>query len=247
MLPGIIFIILSGVLFALAYFLYFKEAYYLISGINFSPRQTVQERYDLPGMTKHMGRMCALIGLVLLISGIGAFIGFEMLFLIPIGFIFIIIPIFLFGTERYMYVGRRSQRVVNIVITAFMAAVAVFVVVTTLTGAKPPEIQLEDNCLVIKSMYGTEIPLASIEKVDMINLAGKEISKLNGFNMGNNLKGKFVVKGIGTVTIYQQGEPCNSVEIKTANKTYLINLGSEADNENLKSHIIDAMKSIDPQ
>ena len=84
-----------------------------------------------------------------------------------------------------------------------MTAVAVFVVVTTLTGAKPPEIQIEGNSLVIESMYGTEIPLSSIERVDMVNLAGKDISKLNGFNMGNNLKGSFDVEGTGTVTIYQ--------------------------------------------
>jgi len=242
MMPGIIFLIFSVMLFIFAYLLYFKEAYWLISGINFSPRQTVRARYDLPGLTKHFGRMCALIGLIMLISGIGAFVEYIMLILIPLGFLFVIIPVFLFGSERYMYVGRKTQRIINIVITVFMTGVAVFVVLTMLNGAKASDIHIEDESIVIGSTYGTEIPLDSIHQVDMMDLTGKEISKINGFNMGDNLKGIFRVEGLGTVTIYQQGEPGNSVYIKTDDKTYLINLGSEAENENLKSLIIDAMK-----
>ena len=241
--PGIIIAIICSVMFLLAYLLYFKEAYWLISGINFSSRQTVRERYDLSGLTKHFGRMCALIGLIMLIAGIGAFIGLEMLILMPFAFLFVIIPVFLFGSERYMYVGRKSQRIINLVITVFMSGVAVFVVLTMLNGAKDPVIHIEGDSLVIRSAYGTEIPLGSIDQIDMMDLTGKEISKINGFNMGDNLKGLFSVNGLGTVTLYQQGEPGNSVYIKTDDNTYLINLGSEEANENLKSLITDAMKS----
>jgi hypothetical protein len=126
MVPGIIFFALSAMLFIFAYLLYFKEAYWLISGINFSPRETVRERYDLTGLTKHLARMCALIGMVLLISGVGAFLGQEILFAGTVFSIFIIIPVFLFGTEKYMYVGRKTQRIINIAITALMTLVAVF-------------------------------------------------------------------------------------------------------------------------
>jgi hypothetical protein len=90
-------------------------------------------------------------------------------------------------------------------------------------------------------MYGTEIPLDSIRKVDMFDLTGRDITKMNGFNMGNNLKGKFKVEELGTVTLYQQGKPCNSVLIWSDDKKYLINLGSEAENEDLKLKIINAM------
>jgi hypothetical protein len=243
MVPGLIFIVLSAMLFAFAYLLSFKEAYWLISGINFKSRNTVQQQYDLPGLTKHFARMCALIGLVLLISGVGAFVGFEMLFAAPIFSVFIIVPVFLFGTERYMYVGRKTQRIINIVITTFMTAVAIFVAVTTVTGAKAPVIQIENGSLVIESMYGREIPLDSIQQVDMANLKDKEVSKLNGFNMGDNLKGLFNVEGLGKVTIYQQGKPCDSVLIKTKDKTYLINMGSAAENEKLRSQIKSAVNS----
>lgn len=241
--PGILFAVMSGILFIMAYLLYFKEAYWLISGINFSPRQTIREKYDLPGLTKHVGKMCALIGLIMLIAGIGAFIGLEMLVLIPLGFVFIIVPVSLFGSERYMYVGRGTQRIINIVITIFMITVAVFAAVMIVTGVTAPVIQIEGDLLVIESEYGTEIPLDSIRQVDMMDFAGKEISKINGFNMGDNLKGDFNIEGLGIITIYQQGKPCNSVRIYTADKIYLINLGSEAENEKLKSMIIDEIKS----
>ena len=241
MLPGIIFIIISAALFLMAYLLYYRQAYWLISGVNFSPRETVHERYDLPGLTRHLGRMCALIGLVMLVSGIGAFAGNDMLLAIPIGSIFIMLPIFLFGTERYMYVGRKTQRIINIVITALMGVVLIFVVTTTLVGMRPPEIRIQDGNLEIKSMYGTEIPLDSIRQVDMVDLKGRMIGKLNGFNMGDNMKGTFAVEDLGMVTLYQQGEPCSSVRIITGSKTYLINLGSEAENIKLKSQIMRAM------
>ena len=243
MLPGIIFMALSAMLFLFAYLLYFKEAYWLISGINFTPRGTVRERYDLTGLTKHLARMCALIGMVLLISGIGAFLGIEVLFAGTLFSIFIIIPIFMFGTERYMYVGRKTQRIVNIAITALLAIVAVFVIVTTVIGAKPPAILITDDRIAIQSMYGTEIPFDSIQSVDMFDLTGRDITKLNGFNMGDNLKGKFDVDGIGTVTVYQQGKPCNSVLVWTTDRKYLINLGSDAENENLRSKILNAVNN----
>jgi hypothetical protein len=242
MVPGIIFFALSAMLFIFAYLLYFKEAYWLISGINFSPRETVRERYDLTGLTKHLARMCALIGMVLLISGVGAFLGQEILFAGTIFSIFIIIPVFLFGTEKYMYVGRKTQRIINIAITALMTLVAVFVIITTVSGSKPPVIQITDDSVEIQSMYGTEIPLDSIRSVDLFDLAGCEIIKLNGFNLGDNRKGKFDVKGIGTVTLYQQGKPCSSVLIWTADRKYLIDLGSEEENNKLRSQIISAME-----
>lgn len=80
MLAGIIFMVLSAMLFLFAYLLYFKEAYWLISGINFTPRETVRERYDLTGLTRHLARMCALIGIVLLVSGVG-----DRIYLINLG------------------------------------------------------------------------------------------------------------------------------------------------------------------
>lgn len=241
MIPGIIFLATGAMLFVFAYLLYFKEAYWLISGINFTPRETARERYDLTGLTKHLARMCALIGAVMLISSAGAFLGIEMLFAAPIFSLFIILPVFLFGTERYMYVGRKTQRIINIAITALMALVAVFAVSSTVIGSRAPVITVDEDSIVIESIYGTDIPLDSVQSVDMFDLGGRDITKLNGFNMGNNLKGKFSVEGIGTVTLYQQGKPCNSVLIRADDKEYLINLGSEAENESLRSKIISAM------
>lgn len=241
MIPGIIFLALGAMLFVFTYLLYFKEAYWLISGINFTPRETVRERYDLTGLTRHLARMCALIGVVLLISSVGAFMRIEILFTAPIFSLFIILPVFLFGTERYMYVGRKTQRIINIAITALLAAVAVLVIIMTVSGAKPPVITIDKGSIMIESMYGTDIPLDSVQSVDMFDLDGCDITKLNGFNMGNNLKGKFSVEGIGTVTLYQQGKPCNSVLIRADDKEYLINLGSVAENESLRLKIISAM------
>ncbi len=240
MIPGILLTAISAMLFLIAYFLFFKEAYWLISGINFSPRQTAQTRYNLPGLTKHMGRMCALIGFVMLVSGVGAFTGLEMLVVIPLGFIFIIVPVFLFGSERYLYVGRRAQRIINILITGLMLTVAIFTSVKLINGSKAPVIQIEDGSLVIESTYGVEIPLGSIKNISLVDLKGKEFYKLNGFNLGNTLRGSFRVEGLGNVTIFQQGNPCPSVLLETADITYVINLGSETENENLKKSITEA-------
>ncbi len=241
MIPGIIFMTLGAMLFVFAYLLYFKEAYWLISGINFTPRETVRERYDLTGLTKHLARMCALIGMVLVVAGVGAFFGLYVLQAVTFMSIFIIIPAFMFGTERYMYVGRKTQRIINIAITAFLALVAVFVIATTAVGMKPPVIELNDKSIRIESMYGTEIAFDSIQSVDMFDLAGHGITKLNGFNLGDNLKGRFDVEELGHITVYQQGKQCNSVLIWTDDEKYLINLGSEGENENLRSKILNAM------
>jgi hypothetical protein len=53
-----------------------------------------------------------------------------------------------------------------------MGVVLVFIVTTTVAGMRPPEINIRDGNLEIKSMYGTEIPLDSIQQVDMVDLKG---------------------------------------------------------------------------
>lgn len=240
--PGILFAVIGAILFVIAYFLYFKEAYWLISGVNFHSRRSAYERYNIPGLTKHMGRMCFLLGLIMMVAGAGAFTGSEMFMLIPMGFIFIMIPAFLFGTERYMITGRKTQRIINIIITLFMAAVAVFVIATMVTGVKGPDVRITDESLIIESAYRAEIPLDTIRQVDMVNLEGRKTGKIDGFNLGNHLAGRFAVEGLSIVMLYQKGEPCNSVMIKTNGETYLINLGSEAENKKLWSQITDAVK-----
>lgn len=238
----ILFVTIGFIMFILAYFLYFKEAYWLISGINLRPRQTVRERYDLPGLTRHMGRMCALIGLILLVSGIGAFLDRDMVVIVPLGFIFIVVPVFLFGSERYMYEGRRTQRILNLVITAFLAVTVFFTAVMMVSGARAPKIYIEDETVVIESAYGTEIPLDSIQEVAMIELEGKQLSKISGFNLGDRLRGRFQVEGLGNAQVFQQGKPCNSVLIRTEKRMYLINLGTEAENEKLRKEIEEGME-----
>lgn len=239
---GILFIVIGFIMFILAYFLYFKEAYWLISGVNLRPRQTVRERYDLPGLTKHMGRMCALIGLILLVSGIGTFLDLDMVVIVPLGFIFIVVPAFLFGSERYMYEGRRTQRILNLVITAVLAVIVFFTAVMMVSGARAPKIYIEDESLVIESVYGTEIPLDSIQNVAMIELEGRQLSKINGFDLGDRLRGRFQVEGLGNAQVFQQGKPCNSVLIRTEKRVYLINLGTEDENKNLKNKINEEME-----
>ena len=238
----ILFVTIGFIMFILAYFLYFKEAYWLISGINLRPRQTVRERYDLPGLTRHMGRMCALIGLILLVSGIGAFLDRDMVVIVPLGFIFIVVPVFLFGSERYMYEGRRTQRILNLVITAFLAVTVFFTAVMMVSGARAPKIYIEDETVVIESAYGTKIPLDSIQEVAMIELEGKQLSKISGFNLGDRLRGRFQVEGLGNAQVFQQGKPCNSVLIRTEKRMYLINLGTEAENEKLRKEIEEGME-----
>ena len=243
MLPGIIMIVLSGVLFTFAYQLYFKEAYWLISGINFSPRQGAQERYDLSGITKHLGRMCGLIGLVLLLSGIAIWLEYSMLFILLISSMFLIVPIFLFGSERYILEGRKTQRIINVVITVFMGAVAVFVIVMLLIGSKVPNISIEDGNLIIESMYGTEVPIDSIEQIDRVDLTGKDMMKLNGFDAGDIRKGYFDVEGLGSVMVFQHGNNEDFIRIRTADHTILIDLGSEDANRDMESLITDAQKN----
>ena len=240
MLPGTIMIVLSGVLFTFAYLLYFKEAYWLISGINTSPRQSARKRYDLSGLSKHFGLMCGFVGLALLLSGVAVWLGFGMFFILLISSLFFIVPIFLFGSERYILEGRKSQRIINIVISIFMGAVAVFVIAMLLIGSKAPNIYLENGNLVIKSMYGTEIPIDSIKQIDRIDLTGKDMLKLNGFDAGDIRKGYFSIEDMGKVMVFQHGNNEDFIQIRTEDRTILIDLGCEDANRDLESLIIDA-------
>jgi len=158
MFPGILLFSISLLLLILAYLLYFKQAYRLISGINFYSKEQVSEQYDLVGLTRHYGIMCAVIGFMLFLSGVFSFFREQLIF-IPMFSLFLIVPIILFGSERYLKVGRKTQRTINIVITVFVEAVAIFVIIILLTGSRIPEIYIENDTLIIDSSYGTQIPI----------------------------------------------------------------------------------------
>jgi len=240
MIPGIIMFVLSGLLFLFAYLLYFKEAYWLISGINTSPRQNVRDRYDLTGLTRFFGRICALIGLVLFLSGFSIWFRHQTIFALLISSMFLIVPAMLFGSERYILEGKKTQRKINIIVTAFMGVVALFVIAMIMIGSKAPDIYIEEGNLVIDSMYGTEISLDSIRQMDMADLTGKDMEKRNGFDAGDIRKGYFQVDDIGGATVFQQGGSGNFIRIQTEDRIYLINLGSDEANHDLYSLILDA-------
>ncbi|MEL7656087.1 MAG: PH domain-containing protein, partial [Bacillota bacterium] len=200
-------------------------------------------RYDLSGLTKHFGRMCGLIGLVLLLSGIAVWLEREVVFTLLTGSMFLILPIFLFGSERYIMEGRKKQRIINIVITVFMGVVAVFVIAMVLIGSKAPVIYIDDENLVIESMYGIELPIDSIEQIERIDLTGKKISKLNGFDAGDIRKGRFSVEDLGRVTVFQQGKTGEFISIQTDEDIILIDLGSKDANRDLESLIRNAQKN----
>lgn len=241
-MPQIILFLIGILMFVFAWLLYFKEAYWLLSGVNFSSRKKAEQDYDLKGLTKHFGKMCAWLGAVLFLSGICAGLKQDMPIFMLLGSMFIIIPVFLFGSERYMITGQKGQRTINIVVTLFLAGVLVFVIVIMVNGSKAPVIDIRDGELVIDCSYGTEISIDSIESIGMIDLKDRNLSKRNGFNMGDTLRGYFLVEGVGPAMLYQQGKPGNTIDIKTYEKELLINLGSESANQELMNEIEDEMK-----
>lgn len=242
-MPIIILMAVGIISFIFAYMLYYKGAYWLISGINFMPREKAQERYDLTGLTRHFGKMLAIIGLSLFLGGIAVWAGHQRIMMLLISSMFIIIPFFMFGAQRYDKVGGKTQKIVNIVVASLMGIIAIFIVSMLLSSSKAPAVYVENNTLVIKTVYGTEVPLGSIEEIGRVNLAERDIRKSNGFNFGDTLRGNFSVEGLGSVLLYQQGSPGDTVLIRTRDKTILINMGSPGANDQL----IQLIKTKSPQ
>ena len=97
--------------------------------------------------------------------------------------------------------GGEKKRLPMLLGIGITAVTLIFVAVLLVSGSKPPVYSVGNGTFTISSDYGQKIKFSDIKSVQLKNTLPAGLSKVNGFNLGSILKGKFSSKA-GDATLY---------------------------------------------
>ena len=218
------------------------KLYWLISGYNTMSKEK-KEKVDIENLAK-------LLSTFLYSSALIFFVGiFMSLIKIPYGIeislviflINIIIMLILaqkYDMNNYDEDGKMKKSVkiilVGIIILFFTVTASIFYL------GRASIISVEQDKVVISGMYGREVLFSDIKDIKLENETPVVLRKLNGFDFGDNLKGKFEVKDVGKVNLFLSSrKTCIYIYTKDI---IILNLKDSKDTEQLYKLINSRLK-----
>jgi hypothetical protein len=101
--------------------------------------------------------------------------------------------------NRSKYTQKRKYLAIIVLAIAIIGIVALIV-----QGTAPSKVDVNNNHIVIKGMYGIKISIDEIQHLEFVTEIPKEFIRTNGFHYGNTMKGNFRVSGFGQSKLYLQ-------------------------------------------
>lgn len=83
-----------------------------------------------------------------------------------------------------------------------LGVVALFVVGEFYSGSKPVEVIVNSQSLIVKGMYGFELPIGTIREVKLVDSIPAITSRTNGYSFGNTKKGYFNLEEYGNCRLF---------------------------------------------
>ena len=118
----------------------------------------------------------------------------------------------------------------------FAWVVMVFAAVMLALSFRPTRISVGEEAIKISGMYGREIPFSDIVSVDLLEEMPRIVSRINGSDTGNRLKGHFRLKG-GEKCILFIVRKAPYIEMRTTDALYYLNDNDREKTETLYRQI----------
>ncbi len=231
----IIFLIIMGwtllIYGELTFLVVKKKDYFLLSG--FANRPEEEQAY-----LKQNGYIEAVGKLLMVTFSLLALSFLLGVFSVPYGFevgMAIFLIVLLAGTlwlQRYEVPRKRKRNywligIITGIIVIFIAFLSIF-------GYQENDMVVVDNTLVIEGMYGDNIPIDQINKVEKIDQLPEITAKTNGFAMSNRLKGKFLTeKSEESIRLFIAGKSSYYVTVETEEGLIIFNRENESELDKL--------------
>lgn len=119
---------------------------------------------------------------------------------------------------------------------SFAWVVMVFVAISLALSFRPTRIAVGEEAIKISGMYGREIPVSDIVSVDLLEEMPRIVSRINGSDTGNRLKGHFRLKG-GEKCILFIVRKAPYIEMRTTDALYYLNDNDREKTETLYRQI----------
>ena len=202
----------------------------LIAGYN-TMSEAQKKTVDIDGLSTFMrnvligmGILIAISNLILTPLGLQDYVGTAFTFIVLAGTLYLFINAQTFQDRSY---APRSKKIVRIIITMVFFGSLVFVVARMIyRGTSSPEFEIQGSEITVSGMYGLTTNYLQIEILDELPAVKM---KLNGFNFGPTLKGRFDLEGIGKCDLFVETREGPYILIITGEEApVIINTGSEA-------------------
>lgn len=236
----VLFGIIIVPLLILAVFLLKGKGGFLIAGYN-TMSKAEQAKYDEKALCSYVGRLLILTSLCLLLIPFG--IQLDSLYLMYGGIaLSILVPI---GAAIYMNTGDRFRKKDNIdlkdiidrdnsetlsenaktrkapitIVTGIFTIVLLVIVgIMMLYSEKEPEVNVTDQGIEIKSIYGLSVHFADLSDIILIEESMKEIGvgrRVNGYGgVGDTLKGNFKSEKLGNTLLFVRANSSPTIVIE---------------------------------
>jgi len=229
----IIFGIIIITMIIMAVFLINGKGSFLIAGYNTMSKKE-KEKYDEKAISRFTGWLLIIISFCVLILFAGNYYQIKWLSFCGIGLIFLIS----IGGAVYMFTGKRfrNKEIPDAdekdpsssnkkVITAVLAISVLLVIAVSILfyqGMKDPVINISEDKIQIKAMYGLTIDISEIKDITLIEKSMREIGvgiRLNGFGgAGESLKGHFHSENTGKTLLFVQFNSIPTIKIERNGK-----------------------------
>jgi uncharacterized membrane protein YidH (DUF202 family) len=231
LIPGIIILLMI----IMAVFLINGKGSFLIAGYN-TMNKHEKEKHDKKAISFFTGWLLIFMSVGMIALFIGSFLDIEWLLYCGIALI-IVIPI---SGAIYMNTSSRFKKNINnetlpsnengesftfikkIAVIMFFVMVLTGIYILFYQGEKDPVVNIYENKINIKALYGLTIDISEIKNISLIEKSMREIGvgrRINGFGgIGEALKGNFRSENPGETLLFVQSKSIPTIRIERNDK-----------------------------
>lgn len=217
----------------------YGKAYWLIAGYNTMPEED-KKNVNIKGLSSFISNILFALAAIILAAGI--MIVLKQVVLAGIAFA-LIIPVIIYtllGARKFD--GNTKDQGGNMKIKTKIAIISAIVLLIVIAGgvvlllnssSKAAGYALESGILKISGMYGKDISLDKISKLELKNTMPEITYKSNGSGFGTMYKGHFKLEGIEKAMLFVDTSRPPYVYFEYDSESYFINCASSAETEDL--------------
>ena len=216
----------------MAVFLMNGKGSFMIAGYN-SMSKREKEKYDQKKLCQFTGLLLIIISVCMIIMFIGIY--FSINWLTHFGVALIVVcstggAIFMNKSKRLKNdnkevpedsIHSKAEKNKTILVVAISIVILVGIGVLFYHGTKEPVINIHQNKIEIKGMYGLSVDISEIRNISLIEKSMREIGigmRINGFGgIGETLKGHFRSENTGETLLFVQSNSVPTIRIERNN------------------------------
>ncbi len=238
----------AGILALMGYLIRFRRMYWLMSGYNTMSKEK-KKNVDVEHLGPFMGNMLfvlagiLLVGMLLLVTGQAALGGIVLALMLP-AIIYLLIAAQKYdGNTRQANGTMRpgAKILIGFIVVSIIGLVG-FVGFLVFRSAQPGVLAVTDGTLNISGMYGQQIPVSEMQKVELIDTLPRIERRTNGSAVGSRLRGHFTMEGIGAVMLYLDKSQPPFIHIEAGTRKVYLNAATPEATRQLYGEIIAAQK-----